>query len=145
MHDFMKDNDEMKIEFTTSPKLKDISCLTDGINNETPEYDFAKPFGFFVRDENGRIIAGANGVTVYGSIYTDQLWVDVDHRNQGLGRQLMEKVHELGRSSGCSLATLVTMDFQGAIHFYKKLGYIIDFERNGYVNNSKTIFMKKSL
>ncbi|HQY23040.1 MAG TPA: GNAT family N-acetyltransferase [Gammaproteobacteria bacterium] len=53
-------------------------------------------------------------------IYTDQLWVHPDHRKKALGHQLMEAVHDYGRKSGCTMATVATMNFQGAKAFYEK-------------------------
>jgi predicted GNAT family acetyltransferase len=134
-----------EIEFTTSPMATDIDFLTQKINQETPEFGEAHPFAFFIRDERNQIIAGCNGSVIFGSIYTDQLWVHPDHRKKGLGHQLMEAVHDYGRKSGCSMATVATMSFQGAKTFYEKLGYVTDFERPGYTQNSHCIFLKRSL
>ena len=82
---------------------------------------------------------------IFGAIYTDQLWVHRDHRKVGLGNKLMEMVHDYGRKSGCAMATISTMNFQGAKAFYEKLGYISDFERQGYAQNSSSLFMIKNL
>lgn len=133
------------VEFTTSPAATDIDFLTEKINQETLEYGAAHPFAFCLRDENNQIIAGCNGSVIFGNIYTDQLWVHPDHRNKGLGQQLMESVHDYGRKSGCRIATACTMSFQGALGFYEKLGYVIDFKRHGYTQNSSCYFMRKEL
>ena len=133
------------IEFTTSPTSSDIEFLTDKINKEKPEFGDAYPFAFYMRDEEGNIIAGCNGSVVFGSIYTDQLWVHPDYRGQGISLKLMNAVHEYGRKSGCFMANVNTMSFQGAQSFYEKLGYVVDFERSGYVQNSSCIFLKRSL
>ncbi len=122
--------------------MEDIDFLTEKINDETPEYGNAYPFAIFVRDKE--IIAGCNGSIIYGTIYTDQLWVHPDYRSRGLGKELMEKVHAYGKQEGCALATVATMSFQAA-HFYQKLGYIEDFARPGYVKNSSCLFFSKSL
>jgi GNAT superfamily N-acetyltransferase len=135
----------MKIELTKSPVATDIDFLTQKINQETHEFAEAYPFAFFIRDERNQIIAGCNGSVIFGSIYTDQLWVHPDHRKKGLGHQLMEAVHDYGRRSGCSMASVATMSFQGAKAFYEKLGYVIDFERPGYRQNSSCLFMRKEL
>jgi hypothetical protein len=37
------------------------------------------------------------------------------------------------------------MSFQGAKTFYEKLGYVSDFERQGYTRDSSCIFLKRSL
>lgn len=45
----------------------------------------------------------------------------------------------------CTMATVATMSFQDAAAFYKKLGYEIDFEREGYTKKSRCLFLKKGL
>ena len=135
----------MNLEHTSTPSSEGIDFLTQKINKETPEFGEAHPFAFFVRDEHNQIIAGCNGSIIFGSIYTDQLWVHPDHRKNGLGHQLMEAVHDYGRKSGCAMSTVATMSFQGAKAFYEKLGYLSDFERHGYTRGSRCIFLKRSL
>ncbi len=135
----------MNIEFTISPKVHDISFLTEKINEETTEQGTASPFAFFIRDEEGGIIAGVNGSIIFGCIYTDQLWVDIRHRRFGFAKKLMNKVHEYGKNEGCKIATVNSMSFQKAKIFYEKLGYIVDFERSGYNLDSSCLFMRKEL
>jgi GNAT superfamily N-acetyltransferase len=135
----------VNIQHTSTPASEDIDFLTQKINQETPDFGSAHPFAFFVRDEHNQIIAGCNGSVIFGSIYTDQLWVHPDHRKKGLGHKLMEAVHDYGRKSGCTMATVATMSFQGAKAFYKKVGYVVDFERPGCTQNSSCIFLKRSL
>jgi GNAT superfamily N-acetyltransferase len=135
----------VNIQYTSTPASEDIDFLTQKINQETPEFGEAHPFEFFIRDDKNQIIAGCNGSVIFGSIYTDQLWVHPDHRKKALGHQLMEAVHDYGRKSGCTMATVATMNFQGAKAFYEKLGYVSDFERPGYTQNSSCHFMRKVL
>jgi GNAT superfamily N-acetyltransferase len=134
-----------KIEYQENPATSDIDFLTKQINQETSEYGEAYPFAFFMRNDDSKIIAGANGFVIYGAIYTDQLWVDKDYRKQGFAKKIMDKVHEFGKLEGCKIATVQTMSFQGAQVFYEKLGYVQDFKRVGYINGSKCIFMRKAL
>lgn len=134
-----------EIEFTTSPVATDIDFLTQKINQETPEFGEANPFAFFIRDDENQIIAGCNGSVIFGSIYTDQLWVHPGSRKNGLAHKLMEAVETYGRRSGCRIATVATMNFQGAKAFYEKLGYVVDFERPDYRKNSICHFMRKEL
>ena len=136
----------MNIELDYSPNAKDIEFLTTKINEETKEeYGSNFPFAFFIRNQDDQIIAGCNGYIIFGCIYTDQLWVDPDYRNQGLAKSLMEKVHEYGRKQGCNMATICTMSFQNAVNFYKKLEYKVDFERQGYVKDASCLFLRKDL
>ena len=48
-----------------------------------------------MRDDDSKIIAGANGFVIYGAIYTDQLWVDKDYRGQGFAKKLWIKYMNL--------------------------------------------------
>lgn len=134
-----------KIIHTKNPSSHDIDFITKQINQETPEYGNASPFGFFIKENRSLMIAGANGFLIFGSIYTDQLWVHPDHRSKGLGSQLMNAVHEYGRQCKCAMATVATMSFQGARVFYEKLGYTVDFERPGYAQHSSCLFLKRPL
>ena len=135
----------MKVEHTTFPDSKDIDFLTKKINEVTEGKGSAYPFAFFIRNEEGEIIAGCNGSVVFGAIYIDQLWVRPDYRKQGLAKQLMQNVHEFGCAQGCQIATVATMSFQSARQFYEKLGYAVDFERHGYAGASSCLFLKKRL
>ncbi|NQY42751.1 MAG: GNAT family N-acetyltransferase [Legionellales bacterium] len=134
-----------EISYFALPNNKDIDFLTYRINAETSEYGRVSPFGFFAKDSSEQIIAGANGYLLYGTIYTDQLWVMKNYRNKGIARNIMDKIHSLGKEAGSTMATVQTMSFQSAERFYEKLGYIKDFQRFGYINNSYCIFMKKTL
>lgn len=135
----------MNIEFTEFPKTDDINFLTEKINEGTTEYGIATPFAFLMRDEKGGIIAGANGSIIFGCIYTDQLWVNIRYRRSGFAKKLMDKVHDYGKKKGCKIATVNSMSFQKAEGFYKKLGYVVDFERSGYNLHSSCLFMRKEL
>lgn len=135
----------MRIEHTVFPTSEDMGFLTQKINEASPDFEGAYPFAFSIRDENKQIIAGCNGSVIFGVIYTDQLWVHPDHRKAGLGRQLMEEVHDYGRQVGCTMATVATMTFQNACPFYERLGYQVDFERKGYAKGSSCLFMRRDL
>ncbi len=148
----------MSFEHTFTPASEDIDFLTQKINQETPELGQSHPFAFFIRDERNQIIAGCNGSMIFGSIYTDQLWVHPWSRKKGLGRQLMEAVETYGRRSGCSMATVATMSFHlPALYELRQTRVDGDFvcpaivlqERRrkspGYTQNSSCHFMRKDL
>lgn len=134
----------MQINFTEAPSSELINTLTDRINEETPSYGAVLPWAFSIQEE-GELVAGCNGYYLFGVLYTDQLWVAESHRKQGLGRKLMEAVHAMGRKKGYKLATVHTMDFQGAIPFYQKIGYTIDFTRPGYTQGAHFLALSKKL
>jgi len=136
--------EEPEFEILNTPSSEDLDFLTHKINCEAVGQGAAYPFAILVRDKENEIVAGCNGSIIFGSIYTDQLWVDPNLRKHGIGKKLMEAVHEYGKKHGCTIATVATMSFQ-APNFYKKLGYKIDFSREGYNKGASCIFMSKKL
>ena len=136
--------EELQFEITDSPSSADLEFLTKKINQDTEDLGAAYPFAIFIRNPAGNIIGGCNGSVIFGTIYTDQLWVDPALRRQGVGKKLMERVHAHGIKHGCKLATVATMDFQ-APHFYEKLGYTVDFSRPGYNKDATCVFMSRKL
>jgi len=134
----------MKFEIIENPSEKDFDFLTKKINEEAVGQEPVSPFAIFCKDDNNAVIAGCNGYLIFGSIYTDQLWVQLEHREKGIGKSLLEQVHEYGRTHGCKIATVMTMSFQ-APEFYLGLGYRIDFFREGHSNGAKGIFLSKAI
>lgn len=136
-----------KIKRAEDIQAKDIQILTDGIS----EYAKLKkghlpiePFAFFIKDENDLIQGGCNGNVGYGCVYIDQLWVAEALRGKGYGTQLMKLAEDFGKEKGCVSAAVNTMDWE-APEFYKKLGYRIEFERQGLSKNSIYYFLRKDL
>ena len=103
-----------------------------------------KPFSIFIQDPDENVLGGVSCVTFYGSIYIDSLWIDASLRHQGWGTKLIEEAERTGRMRGAHFATLNTMDWE-AVPFYQKLGYSIEFIREGYNQNSKMFMLRKSL
>jgi ribosomal protein S18 acetylase RimI-like enzyme len=103
-----------------------------------------RQFSVFIKDQKLNILGGATGVTFYGSLYVDMLWVDKTLRHQGWGTKLMREAEKIGRERGASFITLNTMDWE-ALPFYQKLGYSIEFTREGYEKDSKMFMLRKTL
>lgn len=103
-----------------------------------------RPFAFLIKDAAKAILAGAKGVSLYGCLYVDLLWVAPELRHQGLGSKLIHACENLGLERGCTFVTLTTMDWE-ALPFYQKLGYEIEFVREGYEKNSKMYALRKGL
>lgn len=103
-----------------------------------------QPFSIFIKDQRQSVLGGISGFTFYGSLYIDSLWIDQTIRYQGWGTKLMREAEKIGKERGASFITLNTMDWEG-LPFYQKLGYSIEFIREGYEKDSKMYMLRRSL
>lgn len=101
------------------------------------------PFSIFIKDSKNHVLGGVSGVSFYGSLYIDSLWVDQTLRNQGWGTKLMHEAEKVGKERNVRFITLNTMDWE-ALPFYQKLGYAIEFIREGYDKGSKMFLLRKN-
>ena len=76
----------------------------------------------FVAELAGAVVGTVAGFTWGGYCELRQLWVDEDHRGNGIGLNLMTKAINEARTRGCAAIYLSTYDFQ-APGFYAKLGF----------------------
>jgi len=101
------------------------------------------PFGFFLKDENGRTVGGLNGFCYYGCLYMDQLYIEERYRGQGWGTKLVQAAEDFGHTQKCKMFHVRTMDWE-AQGFYEKLGYKVMTSIEGYENNSVMHILRKS-
>lgn len=137
----------VEIIYTSQPSSEEIQALYDGIASYAQSNKNQPPietFGFFVYSDSKKVLAGCTGAILYGCLYIDSLWVGKAMRHQHLGTRLIASSECLGKEKGCLFATVNTMDWE-ALGFYQKLGFEIEFQRTGYLNESTMYFLKKSL
>jgi GrpB-like predicted nucleotidyltransferase (UPF0157 family) len=103
-----------------------------------------RPFSLFLKDFQGRIVAGVTAAYFYQSLYVDSIWIDLALRRQGWGSKLMQEAEKIGKRHGAHFVIVHTMDFE-ALAFYEKLGYFVEFVREGYEKNSKMFMLRKTL
>jgi GNAT superfamily N-acetyltransferase len=95
-------------------------------------------------NENGEIIGGIAGSTYLSSLEIEVLWVSEAYRGQGIASRLLKAVESEAKSAGCKLAHLTTYSFQ-APEFYKKSGYVVCGEIDGFPDNIRLLTLKKPL
>lgn len=138
---------EFPISFELNPSSDDVDKLVQGLSEyarHQKDMDPAELFYFFVRDQDGKVLAGCKGVVFYGCVYTDLLWVSEHLRGKGIGTRLVQSAEQYGITKGCTMATINTMDWE-ALDLYQSLGYEVDLAREGYKNNSTFYFLRKNL
>jgi GNAT superfamily N-acetyltransferase len=135
------------ITYIEKPLPNETQLLWKGISKNAKQMRGLRPgesFGFFVRDDAEYIKGGCSGYLFYGCLMVDLLWVDESIRNQGYGTSLMLAAENLARQKQCRFMTVNTMDFE-APKFYQKLGFFIEFEREGYEKDAIFYFLRKNL
>ena len=126
---------------------EDEQILLEGIADEAAlkkKMDKITPFGIFIKDSLGAVIGGVSGFSCYGCLYIDMLWLKEELRKQGLGKKLMMEAEKIGCERQCTFSTVDTMDWE-ALPFYQKLGYSIEFVREGFAKESKMYMLRKNL
>ena len=56
----------------------------------------------------------------------------------------MANAEQIGRERNCSFACVNTMEWE-AREFYEKLGYSVEFTREGFHQNAKLFYLRKLL
>lgn len=133
--------------YQESVSAEEEAILMEGLNCEAQQIknmDPILPFGFFIRDCDGKIWGGLKGASCYGCMYIDYLWVSANLRKKGWGIQLMEAAEKLAQERKCHFLCLTTMDWE-ALRFYQKLGYSVEYTREGFYKNSKMFMLRKNL
>jgi len=79
-------------------------------------------FGIFLRDGEGRILAGISGMVWGACCELHAMWVDEELRGRGLARSLMSGAEAEARRRGCALIEFFAYDVLARGH-YEQLGY----------------------
>ena len=104
-----------------------VNELVDGVRAHVHEQlgdESTLPLSVISRDDNGELIGGVSGRTIYRNFLIGVVWVDKKYRGTGLGRQLMELAENEAIGRGCLVSQVDTLSIQ-APAFYQKLGFEI--------------------
>lgn len=129
------------------PSQADVEFLEDRLyehNARTTGIDDGRTLGVFLRDDSGRLMAGAAGHTWGETCELKQLWVEPELRGQGVGRALLEEAETEAVRRGCKQIVLSTHSFQ-APELYQRLGYEVLAEIPDYPRGHANVMMRKRL
>jgi GNAT superfamily N-acetyltransferase len=137
----------MTIEVVENPD----QSLLDFFTNKIAEYNWQnwevserKPLAVQMKNEQGKVIAGATARSFGDWLLLDYLWVSEELRGQNIGSKLLAKIEATGKSRGCVKCLLDTLDFQ-AKPFYERHGYKVEWTQEGYPKTGCKYFMVKAL
>lgn len=102
------------------------------------------PLSIAVRDDDGALVAGLNGVTHWRWLYIRHLWVTEPLRGAGLARRIMGEAESVARNRGAVGAYIDTFDERVAV-FYERLGYRRSGEIADFPLGGRRVFLSKRL
>jgi len=138
---------EYHFSVEASPGDADLQVVQSGLNDHNRARAGAvrmQPLTALIRDGSNQIVGGAIGWTWGQVLDVRVVWVRDDLRGKGYGRRLMQIVEAEALKRGCHTAVLDSYSFQ-APDFYRKLGYEVFGEVDGYAGEHRKYFMKKNL
>ena len=142
-------SDTYTITLTDQPDPVDAKFIEDGL--AAYNLQFAPPYGtqklaVLLRDDDGELVGGILGLTWWGWLRIDIVWLDETVRGQDWGARLMEAAEAEAIRRGCRHVFLDTMSFQ-ALPFYLKLGYTLFGELDDLPTDTghKMHFLQKTL
>jgi SAM-dependent methyltransferase/N-acetylglutamate synthase-like GNAT family acetyltransferase len=127
------------------PSMAEMSLLDEQLgafNRQQTGRDDFKSLNVVMRDSNGKLIAGLKSVTGWDWLFVKALWVDEQHRRQGIGSQLLERAEHEARTRCCVGACLSSYDFQ-APEFYRRHGYSVFGQIDEYPQGKTMYFLSK--
>ncbi len=137
--------DPLRIQDQPDPgDVRFVSERLNEYNFARVEHDHHQVLDIFLRDPDGKILAGLLGSTFWGWLHVDVLWVQDGLRGQGHGRALLDAAEREAVRRGCRLSHVETHTFQ-ALPFYQKQGYTVFGELPDFPAGHCKYFLKKEL
>ncbi|WP_445945137.1 GNAT family N-acetyltransferase [Shewanella sp.] len=117
----------MDIKVINEEATELVDILVAGVrqhNFDNMGQETSKPLTVVAHDDNGKLLGGVSGRTIYKNFLINVVWVDKQTRRTGLGRELMQLAEVAAKERGCLLAQVDTLSFQAPL-FYQQLGFEI--------------------
>jgi GNAT superfamily N-acetyltransferase len=113
------------LETTTDPLPEELAFLGERLtafNDSNVGHSGRKALAVFVRDEDGKVVAGISGYTAWGWLYVQWLWVDERLRGQHMAGNMLEAAEQEAVARGCHSAWIDTFNPK-AVKAYQRQGY----------------------
>ncbi|MBW3616348.1 MAG: GNAT family N-acetyltransferase [Proteobacteria bacterium] len=136
----------MQIHLTETPEAHAREVIASGLgafNTERAGPGEWRRLAVLIQ-EGEAVTGGLWGVTSYGWLFTELLFVPGAFRGRGLGADIVRRAEGEARARGCTGAWLDTFEFQ-ARGFYERLGYRLFGQIDDYPPGSARYFLKKAL
>ncbi len=118
--------------------------LSENILQHCGPIGLGKAIRVFLRDAQGAVVGGIDGLVFGGWVYVKLLWVDAVLRGQGHGTALLRRMEDEAVRLGCRSAHLDTYSFE-ARPFYEKNGYQVFATLGDFPPGHRKHFLRKRL
>ena len=125
-------------------ELRFVEERIDEFNVAATGFRDGRRLAVFLRDVTGALRAGLTGHTWGGCCEVRFLWVRDAERGRGLGRALLGAAEGEAAARGCDRVVLSSHSFQ-APDFYRKQGYMIVGQADGYPSGHRQVYLQKLL
>ena len=145
--DIIKDN-QAAMKIVGSEEEKDYADLVEKITTEASQKtQLPKVSNYCLKaiDNQGKMVGGLAGYEFYGSFYIDVLWIESEHRKNGIGSLLLRQLEKESRNKGLLFLSVSTMEWWDAKDFYEKNGFQLEFVREGFANSYKQYHLRKNI
>ena len=135
----------MNVEVIHEENPEVLNALVAGVREHKVENmgpEETMPLSVIARDDEGKIIGGVSGRTIFKNFLIEVVWVDKQTRGTGLGRKLMQKAESEATQRGCLVSQVDTLSYQ-APDFYKKLGFEVVGIIPGFPGSPERYFLMK--
>jgi GNAT superfamily N-acetyltransferase len=135
---------EYDIAYVDEPEWGIIGQGIRNYNLRQAGDDQVKRLCFVLRAPDQEIVGGVIGVTYWGWLYIDLLWVKDELRGCGYGHRLLTQAEDEARQRGAKNVYLDTFSFQSP-DFYKQHGYQVFGELKNFPTGHQRYFLTKQL
>ncbi|WP_175533958.1 GNAT family N-acetyltransferase [Falsiroseomonas stagni] len=129
------------------PELDAVAAIQRGLHAYNQEmggnYD-REPVTLLARAPDGTARGGLLGLTFWGWLFIDWLWLSRDLRGKGVGSELLLRAEAIARERGCAHAYTDTFSFQ-APDFWLQNGYAEFGRLDGMPAGHARIWFRKAL
>lgn len=126
-----------------SGAVEDLIAGVRRYNDDQAGPGRSTPLAVLARGDDGALVGGVSGRTVYQHFLIEAVWVVEHFRGQSLGMRLMEFAEQVALTRGCVAAQVDTLSFQ-APGFYRKLGFeVVGTIRNFPVGHERYFMLKR--
>lgn len=140
-------SDGIEIVEDAAPEFEAVASIQRGLHAFNQEmggdYD-REPVTLLVQDAEGQTRGGLLGLTFWGWLFIDWLWLDPTLRGKRLGAELLRRAEDIARARGCTNAYTDTFSFQ-APHFWESSGYSEFGRLDGMPAGHARVWFRKAL